>query len=61
MYTIIRSNIYVFELYGLSTDEKPMGYLSKEQAKLGNGSSFYEMDTKKIFLYDEENKRWIEQ
>ena len=42
-----------YELYGLSTDEKPID--------VGNASAFYEMDTKKVFLFDEENKTWIEQ
>lgn len=43
----------VVTLYGLSTDEKPLIY--------GNASVFYEMDTKKIFMFDAENKVWIEQ
>lgn len=41
-------------LYGLSTDEKPLD-------KIPNGSSFYEMDTQRVFLFDEENKRWLQQ
>lgn len=42
------------ELKGLSTDEKPI-------EDIPNGSSFYEMDTKKVFMFDEQNSRWIEQ
>lgn len=42
------------ELYGLSTDEKPV-------ENIPNASTFYEMDTKQIFLFDEQNKRWLEQ
>ena len=45
----------VFELRGLSTDIKP---ISNE---IFNGSEYYEMDSKKLFLYDEENKQWLEQ
>lgn len=41
------------ELYGLSTDEKPL--------TVPNASMFYEMDTKKIFMFDEQNKVWLEQ
>lgn len=41
------------DIVGLSTDEKPMD--------VPNSSSFYEMDTKKIFLFDAENKIWLEQ
>ena len=39
---------------GLSTDVKPVsGYR--------NADRFYEMDTKKIYLFDEDNKTWREQ
>ena len=34
----------------LSTDTKPTG--------MANGSSLTEMDTKKIYMYDEENEEW---
>lgn len=44
-----RANEYV----GLSTDSKPMD--------APNASSFYEMDTKKMFLFDAENSVWHEQ
>jgi len=44
---------------GLSSDTKPTetykGYTIK------NGSSFYEMDTTDLYLYDEENNRWLKQ
>ena len=39
------------EAYGLSTDEKPMD--------MPNASPFMEMDTGKIFLFDEENAAWL--
>ena len=38
------------EMYGLSTDTKP--------TDVNNASTFYEMDTKKIFIFDEENRVW---
>ena len=38
---------------GKSTDEKP--------TNCENGSTFYEMDTKKLFMYDGENTEWVEQ
>lgn len=47
------SMLCVVELYGLSTDEKPVD--------VGNASIFYEMDTHKIFMFDKENGIWIEQ
>lgn len=41
-------------IYGLSTDTKPT-------EKVENGTYFYEMDTKKVFMFDEENQQWLEQ
>ncbi len=41
------------DLIGLSTDTKPVD--------VRNASTFYEMDTKKIYLFDEQNKTWLEQ
>ena len=41
------------EYYGLSSDAKPTDAI--------NGDLFYEMDSKKIFLYDKENELWREQ
>lgn len=48
------NNLKQAEFYGLSTDEKII-------EDVPNASTFYEMDTKKIYLFDKENKRWIEQ
>jgi hypothetical protein len=41
------------DFIGLSTDTKPMN--------VTNTSSFYEMDTRKLFLYDGQNNVWLEQ
>ena len=41
------------EFRGLSTDTKPIKYV-------GNGSMFFEMDTMKVFMFDEEHKQWLE-
>lgn len=38
------------ELYGLSTDAKPMNE--------ANGAIFLEMDTKKVFIFDKEGGQW---
>jgi hypothetical protein len=40
----------IYECYGLSTDTKPMD--------VTNASVFLEMDTKKVFMFDAENKVW---
>lgn len=42
------------EFKGLDTDTKPTD-------KVPNGSIFYEMNTQKVFMFDEENQIWIEQ
>ena len=42
-----------FDMYGLSTDEKPMD--------VGNASTFYEMDTKTLYMFDAQNKVWLAQ
>lgn len=40
------------EYYGKSTDDKPTN------AK--NADTFYEMDTKKAYIFDEESKEWVD-
>ena len=52
-YTNGKSKLFPSELFGLGGDTKP--------TDVGNASIFYEMDTKKLFLFDGENKRWLEQ
>ena len=47
------------EFFGLSKDEKPIGQING--ARVTNGSIFIEIDTKKIYMFDEENQLWIEQ
>jgi len=43
----------IYDIRGLSTDTKPLD--------VPNGSSFYEMDTKKVYMFDAENVVWLEQ
>lgn len=54
-----RANRVWLELYGLSTDTKPIEKF--ENSYIGNASIYYEMDTGRIHMYDEENRIWIEQ
>lgn len=44
-----------FEFSGLSTDDKPT------MADISTGSLFHEVDTTKIYAYEEESGEWIEQ
>ena len=43
-----------YDFRGLSKDIKPVSEY------VGNGSTFIEMDTGKVFMYDAENKIWKE-
>ena len=45
------------ELRGLSTDEKPT---TISRVIVDNGSSFIEIDTGKLFLYDLDSQTWNE-
>lgn len=53
-----RPNRSYMELYGLSTDEKPIKNFNN--TFIGNASTYYEMDSKKAFIYSEENHTWYE-
>lgn len=51
-------NERILELVGLSTDTKPLKKI--DGVEITNGSTFMEMDTCSVFMYDEENHRWLE-
>ena len=55
----IRGQKLPYEFYGLSTDIKPAGHF--EGVRVINGSYFFEIDTGKIFIFDEQNQKWYEQ
>ena len=46
-----------FELSGLSSDAKPTTF---EGAAVANVSIFLEMDTSKVYIYDEAGETWRE-
>ena len=48
---------FIGDLAGLSTDTKPTEI---ENMKIGNGSTFIEINTGKIFFYDLQNEQWKE-
>lgn len=54
-----RYNQNILEIYGLSSDVKPI--VQVEGQTIVNGSIFYCIDTKQAFIFDEQNKVWIEQ
>lgn len=41
------------EYYGISTDQKPKSP--------PNASTFYEIDTGELYMYDAESKKWVKQ
>ena len=51
-------NSRVLELYGLSTDEKPINKING--LHILNGSTYLEMDTSKVFVYSESDETWYE-
>lgn len=51
-------NVITLELYGTSSDVKPMDMI--DDRPVTNGSVFVEMDTKKVFIFDKEANRWRE-
>ena len=65
MITILKSNEQILkngkgsaiEIRGLSTDTKPT---TLNNEAINNGSTFIEIDTGKIYLYDLENEEWKE-
>ncbi len=72
MITVIKQgNAYnrrVISLEGLSTDTKPVEYFIETDSNgievarvyIENGSTFTEIDTGKLFMYDAENNTWCE-
>ena len=54
-----RYNTDIIEFVGLSTDEKPT--IENRGSAVSNGSYFYEMDTKKLWQFDEEHRIWLPQ
>lgn len=53
---IVQSYIYSFT--GLSSDTKPTR--KYKNTMIQNGSSFVEMDTGKVFMYNEAAHAWVE-
>lgn len=50
------NNDYCYDFNGLSSDTKPT---IADYPDMVNGSSFFEMDTKKIYFYDANGDTWV--
>lgn len=48
----------ILELAAISADEKPLRLVNGD--KINNGSTLYEMDTRKCYMFDEVNNKWWE-
>ncbi|MDD3251751.1 MAG: hypothetical protein PHV18_04230 [Lachnospiraceae bacterium] len=61
MVTSMNENIYQkpMSLAGKNTDAKPMGTYSG--LPIPNASTFYEINTGAVYMYDEESAQWIAQ
>ena len=46
-----------FSFKGLSTDTKPVE--TYKGSPIANGSTFMEIDTKKLYFYDADGKQWV--
>jgi len=55
---IVRTNEREVEVRCLSTDEKPT--VLPNGNPIANGTSLFEIDTGKLFLYNSENEQWNE-
>lgn len=54
-------NTEALELWGLTSDDKPIDWWTDQWGqvrKVGNGSQYYEMDSKTRYSFDEENSTW---
>ena len=49
----LQTDLMYIEAAGLSTDEKPT-------SKVATGSTFFEVDTGKVFAFDEVSQEWDE-
>lgn len=57
--TVTDDNKWLYEINfkGLSTDQKPVR--TYKNMPIGNGSTFLELDTMNISMYDGRNNRWV--
>lgn len=51
-------NSYIYSFTGLSTDTKPTRTYKNTQIQ--NGSQFLEMDSGKLYMYNETSHTWVE-
>ena len=51
-------NSFIYSFTGLSTDTKPTQTFKNTQIQ--NGSTFVEMDSGKVFMYNEASHAWVE-
>lgn len=57
--TMVKDRLALFSYTGLSTDTKPDQ--TEGDIFIGNGSTFYEIDTGDVYMYDGEGNNWVQQ
>ena len=55
--TSLADRVPILELRGKSTDTKPTDMICGY--KVGNGSTFFEIDTGEVFVFDGEALSWV--
>lgn len=50
-------NVPIMEIYGLSTDEKPL--FDTNGMAVPNASIFYEIDKSQVYMFSAETQTWI--
>lgn len=53
----IVNNKSVMTLYGLSTEDKPVGKF--DHVEIANGSAFFEIDTQDVKFYNAAAEAWV--
>lgn len=61
MISSLNKDIYEqpMSLCGKTADTKPIGTF--QGIRISNGSTFYDMEAKKVYMYDAEGQEWLEQ
>ena len=54
--TLVEDDLLQVDLRGLSTDTKPTSLIG---GNIDNGSTFIEIDTQDVYIYDGKSKEWL--
>lgn len=60
MITRLSENYNRFDYVGLSTDEWQETIAENSDNQVANGTTFFAMDTKQLFMYNKDSSTWID-